>query len=216
MIRLKGQEINAGMHAYDERLSFKEWKEEQAKALTNRGASPSDNEEENYIQTMLRHVMRAYTCHVEVDAYTRCLIEKKVVSAEHTLAESTVNMHMAEAKCPREVDKYERCLQDEERVEAVFATAIEQPRCYHQRMETLTCLERHKSSADEQDAFCRSGYRGLLRCGLNHMYDEYWKKISGFGQEEEVHLFEEAKVGKREKSLFELKEDLEQRYGIKL
>lgn len=190
-----------------------EWEKEQTEALATRGASLKPEEDEAYLQHMMKCCLRGYICHREVDEYTQCLLEKKLLDKNKPLSEIAVNMTAAKQGCPEAMEKYLTCMGSSEHQDLIAVTASEQKKCVGKRDSLFLCLEKYFEPED-QEKYCKKQYSTLLRCGLNTMWDEYWKQISGFGLEEEVHLFEDAQRHKRERSLEEMKKELTKKFGF--
>lgn len=46
-------------------------------------------------------------------------------------------------------------------------------------------------------------YRRLVRCGLNHLWNDYWRSLTNFGESEEFHLFEMSRSHKKKQEYLE-------------
>lgn len=186
---------------------FKEWQVAQARAVRSRGESEDLDKEKKYIDNMIRSVLRGYLCYREVDEYSDCLIRKKIVHPDD-LHRAEVDMRRAEVFCKDEVGKYQACMGKKVNHETVVEAATGHTSCEDLKVGLQICLEKHMDP-DLQERHCLRKYSELLRCGLNHMYDDYWKRISGFGTTEEAHLYEIAKDTTKQQAVAKLKE----RYG---
>jgi hypothetical protein len=167
---------------------FTRWQFAQAKLLRAKGESEDLVKEKSYIEHMMKNVLRAYVCHREVDDYADCLVKKKIVE-ESELHRASVNMQMAETYCKREVTRYQGCMGKKQHYDTIVEAATGHANCDDLRVDLQVCLERHDET-DAQEKSCMRQYYGLMRCGLNCMFDDYWRKVSSFGTLEEMHLFE--------------------------
>ena len=173
-----------------EHLKFDAWRDTEHDAVSQRGAVPNDFQaEQRYVQGMSSNVLRAYICHKEVDVYTQCLLDKKIVR-EEDLNKADVNLKMAKEKCAKPVAAYLSCVENTRNYETVVQCATEHPRCGTPRRETFQCMERYADDKEQQGLQCRHVHLSLVRCGMNHLWDEYWRAITGFGVEEELHLYD--------------------------
>jgi hypothetical protein len=188
---------------------FNKWQLGQAKQLRARGEAQDLDREKGYIEMMIKTIMRGYICHRQVDDYSDCLVRRKLVDqADLARAGAHLNMRLAEQFCKDEVAVYRQCMETKLHYETVVEAAIGHSCCEDLKVDMTICLEQHEDRQD-QERHCLRGYYGLMRCGLNNMFDEYWRKVSGFGTAEEMHLFEVEQDHFKKASVRKMKE----RYG---
>ena len=178
---------------YESYLSkdFNKWQLKQSKNQRERGKAEDIEREKGYIEMMIKTVMRGYICHREVDEYSDCLIRRKLVDA-HDLARAgtSLNTRLAEQFCKTEVATYRQCMESKLNYETIVESAIGHTCCEDLKVDMVICLENNSDDRKMQETNCMRNYYALMRCGLNNMFDEYWRKVSGFGTAEEMHLFE--------------------------
>ena len=150
--RLRG-DLEALGHT-ESKAEFQVWDKAQVDATTKRGESYNPEEEEEYMERMMSDNMRAYTCHTEVDKYTQCIMDHKVLPPGVPIDEATIDPVIAEVKCPQAVETYARCMDDGERRNVIVVSAVEQPKCIYNRIDFERCLEKHSATLEKQDQYC--------------------------------------------------------------
>ena len=202
------------MNPRHETAHYQEWRSKQTSEILDRGRSASHDfeDEERYIQRMIKTVMRSHICYREVDAYTACLSANNLVSdrdfAQKGLVD--VNQGLAQAKCPREIARYQSCMEAKSNHDTVIQAAATHPRCESRRKDFLICLRKNNKSSVLQQRNCyHTEYFPMLRCGLNALHDEYWKSVSGFSPAHEMHAYEIETDAKTRKQVAELRARLE-------
>ena len=138
---------------------------------------------------MLKQLLRSHVCHVQVDEYAECLVRKKVIS-EDDVGRIDVNAKLAASKCKAQVDRYHTCMESQPHHQLIYEQAATNAKCTHAQQVLLGCLERAPPQQATQTRLCYDHYLAALRCGMNHMWNDYWRALSGFGVEEELHLFD--------------------------
>jgi hypothetical protein len=155
---------------------------------------------------MIKTVMRGFICHREVDEYSDCLVRRKLVDeADLSRAGAHLNMKLAEQFCKDEIATYRTCMESKMHYETIVEAAIGHTCCEDLKIDMMICLENHEDRQD-QEKHCMRSYYGLMRCGLNNMFDDYWRKVSGFGTAEEMHLFEVEQDHFKKQSIRKMKE----------
>jgi hypothetical protein len=191
----------------DPKITFTEYQKQQTSNVTDRGAHESKEFEEKYIGKMIKTVLRSHVCYQEVDRYTQCLVDQNLVHKDE-LWHAEVNQIKAQQRCGPAVEGYNKCMNRKENHEAVVATAVAAPQCKFVSKELVMCLERQPGADRDDLENCHRGYLTLLRCGLNHMWDDYWRAISKFDIEEEAIMYEASlkqKKGTGVENMMELK-----------
>jgi hypothetical protein len=189
-----GNTVGAGLSPFGstyekyQAKDFNKWQLVQAKNLRARGESADLENEKQYIEQMIKAVLRGYVCHREVDTYTECLVRNKIVD-ESEMNTASVNMRQANAFCSNEVEQYTGCMGKKQNYDTIVEAATGHGACEDLKVDLQICLERTVERED-QEKNCMRPYYTLLRCGLNSMFDDYWKKVSSFGTLDEMHLFE--------------------------
>ncbi|CCW63499.1 unnamed protein product [Phytomonas sp. EM1] len=175
---------------------FAEWKKEQDAEIANRGADPDPAVEEEFNQFMLRQNLNSYVCHKELDRYTTCLQEQHLIKRDDGTGSIEINTKskVNERFCRATHNAYVSCLRSRQNQEAILQNALLEPHCVSQRNDMLQCLEESREKeARTQEPQCMAWYRRCLRCGLNHMWNTYWRAITKFGDAEEYQLYELSK-----------------------
>uniref|UniRef100_A0A7S1M0R8 Uncharacterized protein n=1 Tax=Neobodo designis TaxID=312471 RepID=A0A7S1M0R8_NEODS len=187
---MSNSSISRTYEAYNSK-DFQKWQFKQAKILRERGKAEDMDREKSYIESMIRTVMRGYICHREVDEYSDCLVRRKLVdSSDLARAGPALNTRLAEQFCKSEVATYRQCMESKLNYETIVEAAIGHTCCDDLKVDMVICLEKHSEDRKAQETHCMRDYYSLMRCGLNNMFDEYWRKVSGFGTADEMHLYE--------------------------
>ncbi|EPY25267.1 hypothetical protein STCU_00437 [Strigomonas culicis] len=98
---------------------------------------------------------------------------------------------MNERMCGRPHRAYVGCMAGREQQEVVLHHAANEARCHALRDEVLQCMEaKQEASRPTQEPQCGAPYRRLLRCGLNFLFDDYWRGLHQVGEAESFQLFE--------------------------
>ena len=209
-----GNTIGAGLslhgNTYEkyQAKDFNKWQLAQAKNLRSKGASDDLDHERKYIEGMMKSVLRGYVCHREVDDYAECLLRRKIIK-EDELDKLNINMRQAEVFCEAEVKAYTGCMTRKLNRDTIVEAATGHASCEDLKANLQICLEKQPDDRDVQEEKCLRDYYTLLRCGLNHMWDDYWKKVSGFGTAEEMHVFEVEQDHFKQQAVSKMRE----RYG---
>lgn len=204
-----------------ESTRFDQWRTKQQSDVLERGKSPIHDfsEEEKYLQRMIKSVLRSHVCYREVDEYASCLLKHKLVS-DHDLAAKgivDVNQRLAQEKCARQVAKYNACLDVKSNHQLVVQAATTHSRCEPKRKDFLICLRKWNKSPELQERNCYYGvYFPLLRCGLNALFDEYWKGVTGYSPAQEMHQYEMENDAKVRRNVGELRTKLEMENHLKV
>lgn len=175
---------------------FEQWKNDQQKSIGERGADSDPAKEEEYNQFMLRQNLNAYVCYNELDEYTTCLKANHLLNYEENeqsgrRVEINVKNKANEKLCRKVHNKYVKCMSSKRNQDAVMQNAVMQPNCTENREALLLCMAKnneHELRTSEPQ--CNFLYRALLRCGMNHDWNHYWRSLTKFSDEDEYHLFE--------------------------
>lgn len=175
--------------------NFMLWKETQKHQVSQRGASSDVSAEEKYIQHMVHQNLNAYICHRELDQYMTCLKEKNYIKTDHMVGASMgiagVNSNSHERHCRSAHLVYASCMQSRAHHETIIQNSVAEPSCMTQRVNFVECLDNNAAiESSNQVAQCSQHYRVLLRCGLNHLWNKYWRALVNLGETDEFHLYE--------------------------
>lgn len=190
---------HAGKPSHFSHELFQRWKEEQSDEVGQRGVAADPKDEEEHNRLMLRQNLNAYVCYKALDAYTTCLKDNKLISYHQghggSLGSGTFEVrtdsNVNEKLCHRTLKAYKTCMTSKTSQETVMENAALHPQCHTQRFDLYTCMEENKQiESRTQEPQCTGRYRGLLRCGLNHLWDDYWRALTKIGDIEEYHLYE--------------------------
>ena len=184
---------------------YEEWKVKQNEEIANRGADRDPAVEEEHNRYMLRQNLNAYVCYKDLDKYTACLEDKKLIrrsdgedgaggsaglSSSATFEVNTQNK-VNEKLCRATHNAYVSCMSSKTNQEAVLQSASLEPHCTEHRSSLFHCMrENQMTEAQTNTPQCTTAYRTLLRCGLNHMWNHYWREITKFSDTDEYHLYE--------------------------
>lgn len=199
----KGNTLHGGLPSHRVDQQFQEWRAQQEIGIGNRGEDIGNPAaEEEYVRFMIRQNLHAYVCYRELDKFTACLEEKKLVRSADGGGGGQVELNTAnrdyERVCKATHKAYMGCMKSQRHQEAVLENACLEPHCSSQRYAHFQCLGvNHKSELKTNEAKCEDSYRRLLRCGLNHMWNEYWRAMTKFGDAEEFSLFELTRSDRR-------------------
>lgn len=204
-----------------ETRKFDSWRTKQQSDVLERGKSPIHDfaEEEKYIQRMIKSVLRSHICYREVDEYAACLLKHKLVSESELAAKGIVdvNLNLAGQKCARQVSKYNACLDTKVNHETVVQAATSHSRCEAKQRDFLICLRKWNKSPELQERNCYyTIYFPLLRCGLNALFDEYWKGVTGYSPANEMHQYELENDAKIRRGVGELRTKMEMENHLKV
>ncbi|KAK7193962.1 hypothetical protein NESM_000308000 [Novymonas esmeraldas] len=178
---------------------FEEWKAQQNDAIAQRGVDSDPAVEEEHNRHMLRQNLNAYVCYKELDRYTACLEEKKLIhhrgdaGVSSVAASFEINTHnkVNEKMCRSTHTAYVACMSSQASQEAVLQSATLEPHCSGIRTALFDCMrDNHAVEAQTNTPQCADTYRGLLRCGLNHLWNHYWREVNRFSDTDEYHLYE--------------------------
>lgn len=179
---------------------FEEWRVKQNEEVANRGADRDPAVEEEHNRYMLRQNLNAYVCFKELDKYTTCLEEKKLIrrsggddNALSSSAAFEINTQnkVNEKLCRATHNAYVACMSSQTNQETVLQSASLEPHCTEPRERLFACMrEQQVTEAQTNTPQCTTAYRALLRCGLNHLWNHYWREITKFSDTDEFHLYE--------------------------
>jgi hypothetical protein len=94
----------------------------------------------------------------------------------------------------------------------VVKAAVGVNKCVPLRTDLALCVERSPLGAEQgAELFeaCQGHWRKMVRCGLNHLFEDYFREITGFGVLNEVHLFDVDNDRKKDEFL----QEMSKRYG---
>ncbi|KAG5484763.1 hypothetical protein LSCM1_06586 [Leishmania martiniquensis] len=186
---------------------FEEWKAKQVNEISERGADRDPAVEEEHNRRMLRQNLNAYVCYRELDQYGACLEDKKLIcrredgngargrgtvtSSIGSSFEINTQNKVNEKLCRATHNAYVSCMSSRENQEQVLHSASLEPHCSERRATLFQCLRENQAlEAQTNTPQCTESYRSLLRCGLNHLWNHYWREMTKFSDMDEFHLYE--------------------------
>ncbi|KAG5505939.1 hypothetical protein JIQ42_06734 [Leishmania sp. Namibia] len=185
---------------------FEEWKATQNEEIAKRGADRDPAVEEEHNRHMLRQNLNAYVCYKELDKYASCLEDKKLIrrreddgargrgtttSSIASSFEINTQNKANEKLCRATHNAYVSCMSSRDNQEVVLHSASLESHCSERRAALFQCLrENEASEAQTNTPQCTESYRSLLRCGLNHLWNHYWREMTKFSDVDEFHLYE--------------------------
>jgi hypothetical protein len=171
-----------------EEFNYQQWKTRQTAAITERGAG---RDEESYISLMVQRNMNAYICHREVDAYAGCLQKHNLIASEDMLIPFKDKNSTHQLKCRWPLMSYQKCMASERNRSVLYESAVMHSHCGETRSKHFHCIAKHRDQELlTNEPQCIPTYRALLRCGLNFMWEEYWKKLSNLSDEDEYSMYD--------------------------
>lgn len=184
---------------------FYRWKQQQIEKVAERGANvASPAAEEEYNNTMIRQNLNAYICHKQLDLYAQCLSANGLLDTSNEKFEINTKNKMNEVRCRTTHMAYTDCMSSKANQETVLHAASMNPNCAIRRGDLSQCLEeRREVETRTNEAQCMEPYRRLVRCGLNHLWNDYWRSLTNFGESEEFHLFEMSRSHKKKQEYLE-------------
>lgn len=191
---------------------FLDWKRKQARAVADRGTDLTNPaNEDTYNTHMTRRCVDAYVCYKELDVYGRCLIDNRLWDSDKmgNVMLPDQSTPMIERKCKLPFHNYTQCISSRDNQDTVVKTGMMNPNCRRTHESFIQCVQVHireeedeadrgrGGSAASHDHFnariedgCGRIYSKLVRCGLNHLWEEYWRAITNFGDQEEFKMFQ--------------------------
>lgn len=185
---------------------FDNWRAEQALAVAQRGADSDPAKEEEHNQFMIRQNLNAYICYNELDTYTACLQAHNLIHHEEDgHVETNVANKANEKFCRKSFGSYTQCMSSKTNQEAILQNASVHPSCADQRDQMLQCMSQNSAvEVSTNEPQCISLYHTLIRCGLNHQWDHYWRSLTKFTDADEYHLFELSRDDNKKQELMRL------------
>lgn len=183
---------------------FHLWKQQQHEAISERGSNTDPQVEEQYNQTMLRQNLNAFVCYKQLDDYTMCLKGYGLLDKKGEEYEINTKNKINEVKCRRTHWEYTNCMSSQKNQESVLQNATLHPACQSRQQELLECMsERKDEELKTGVAMCTQPYTRLIRCGLNHIWNEYWRSLTNFGEADEFHLFQMSRNDRKKQQYLE-------------
>ncbi|EAN99398.1 hypothetical protein C3747_44g107 [Trypanosoma cruzi] len=170
---------------------FDKWRSEQNMSIADRGSDADPAKEEEHNSFMMRQNLNAYICYKQLDEYTSCLAKHHII--EHTDRGHEINTknNINERKCRGTHKSYVACMGSQKNQETLLHSAVLHNNCREFHAELMCCYDKNRELETEtSEPLCIPFYRGLLRCGLNHLWNDYWRALTRFGEAEEFHLYE--------------------------
>ena len=175
---------------------YAKWKVVRNERISVEGATPDATEDHKRIRSCFLKVMDAYLCHVELDELAGCAVTKKLIGAgdsPNSLKPRELDFH-----CAKPFSRYKSCLESEEKRATLTQAAATHSACVRQRANFQVCIERALDDPEMKPNFllqgtehlpCDPEHRFLLRCGLNHLWNDYFRTINGVGDAEDFLSF---------------------------
>lgn len=177
--------------------AFERWKREQNTSIAKRGEDAENPaKEEEYNQFMLRQNLNAFICYDQVDQYMTCLKDNHLLRREEDSGHFEINTASKanEKLCRKTHNTYVECMSSKVNQETILLDAVQHPNCTDRKENLMQCMQQH-SEVEEATGKpqCEGLYRTLLRCGLNHQWNHYWRSLTKYGDAEEYRLYELSK-----------------------
>ncbi|ORC88534.1 uncharacterized protein TM35_000161720 [Trypanosoma theileri] len=170
---------------------FDKWREEQNAAIADRGSDVDPAVEEEHNAFMLRQNLNAYICHKQLDEYTKCLEKHHLIEHDDNRHEINTKNGINEKTCRSTHRAYVTCMSSKENQDALLQNAALHTNCTSYRMDLMNCFDANREEETKtSEPQCVPFYRRLLRCGLNHLWNDYWRALTNFGEAEDYHLYE--------------------------
>lgn len=170
---------------------FDRWRDEQNAAIAERGSDSDPAVEEEHNSFMIRQNMNAYVCHKQLDEYTICLEKHHLIDHSEKRHEINTKNGMNEKKCRATHNAYVGCMSSRQNQETLLQSAVLHTSCSSFRASLMRCYDANREvETKTSEPQCVPFYRHLLRCGLNHLWNDYWRALTKFGEAEEYHLYE--------------------------
>jgi hypothetical protein len=187
---------------------FHSWKREQEDKIGDRGAHLDPSMEEEHNQSMLRQNLNAFVCYAQLDRYTDCLKANSLLDKRGEEYEVNTRNHQNEIRCRPSHVEYVNCMSSQANKEAVMQSAAMHPACQTRRQVLFECFrERQEEETRSNTPQCNEPYRRLIRCGLNHLWNEYWRSLTNFGEHEEFHLYQMSKDDRQRQQFLQFATD---------
>jgi hypothetical protein len=187
---------------------FHIWKKQQEDQISERGANIDPGLEEEHNQAMLRQNLNAFVCYASLDKYTECLKANNLLDKRGDDYEINTRNRQNEVRCRPTHMEYVNCMSSNTNKEAVMRSAAMHPSCQTRRQVLFECFREHEvEETRSNNAQCSEPYRRLVRCGLNHLWNEYWRSLTNFGENEEFHLYQMSKDDKQRQQFLQFATD---------
>ncbi|KEG11401.1 hypothetical protein DQ04_02661060 [Trypanosoma grayi] len=170
---------------------FDQWREEQNKAIAERGTDADPALEEEHNSFMMRQNLNAYICYKQLDDYTACLEKHRLIEHGDKSHEINTKNGINEKKCRPTHKAYVGCMGSQQNQETLLQNAALHPNCTTYRAALMDCYNANREvETKTSEPQCILSYHRLLRCGLNHLWNDYWRALTKFGEAEDYHLYE--------------------------
>nr|CCC95280.1 unnamed protein product [Trypanosoma congolense IL3000] len=170
---------------------FDQWRAEQRAAIAQRGSDPDPAVEEAHNNFMLRQNLNAYICYKQLDEYTSCLEKHHLIERGDNRCEINTQNRINEKKCRSTHHAYVECMGLQRNHETLLQNAALHPSCATRHLALMECYNANRETETKSsEPQCLPFYRQLIRCGLNHLWNDYWRALTNFGEAEDYHLYE--------------------------
>jgi len=180
-------ENDRAVNTYRDRLKFEKYQDEHQKKVNREGSFADPEQEKAYIDNLIQLNLHAYFCFKEMDALGECLQKNGLVVEGNDGMFLNTNRRLHMSKCPKQVDRVTQCLEKKDNHVALIQASATHRLCNQERVEVHLCIDKQAESGNFEP--CDQGYRRLLRCGLNHLWFEYFKAVNNIGEAEEHKMF---------------------------
>ncbi|CBH17614.1 hypothetical protein, conserved [Trypanosoma brucei gambiense DAL972] len=170
---------------------FDQWRAEQREAIADRGSDPDPAVEEAHNNFMLRQNLNAYICYKQLDEYTACLEKHNLIEHGDDRREINTRNSINEKKCRATHIAYVGCMGSRLNHETLLQNAALHSSCASHHVSLMECYNTNREVETSTEVpQCVPFYRRLIRCGLNHLWNDYWRALTNFGEAEDYHLYE--------------------------
>ncbi|KAG8344240.1 hypothetical protein ERJ75_000188300 [Trypanosoma vivax] len=170
---------------------FDQWRREQEAKIAERGSDADPAVEEAHNSFMLRQNLNAYICYRKLEEYTTCLEKHNLIERTETTQEINTRNDINKKKCRSTHNAYVECMGSQRNQEALLQNAALHQNCASHHMALMECYNENRAKETQtSEPQCIPLYRRLMRCGLNHLWNDYWRALTKFGEAEDYHLYE--------------------------
>ena len=179
-------------------VAYAQWQVDRTLRLAVEGRSPDPVEDNNRIAASFRRVMDAYLCHVELDSLATCGYKNNIIEAGNGPPKIGADKMKWKTYCDGPYRKYQACVESGEKQSTLVQAITANKRCAKDRERMQLCVERNLDHpalrpnsvlTDQSHLPCHPEHRGLMRCGLNNLWNDYMRAINGVGEDEDFLSF---------------------------
>jgi hypothetical protein len=178
-------------------LQFGQWRFDRQQRISIEGRSPDPEEDYKRISASFGKVMDAYLCHLELDDLMACGQKHNIIGKQE-LPNLQKNKNPWLYHCDTPVTRYTSCMESSEKQATLVQAIVGHRECLKPRERMQLCVENNIDhpgmrpigiSKSQTQIPCHAEHRGLMRCGLNHLWHDYFRAINGIGESEDFLMF---------------------------